>query len=143
MNEREILTADEVAEFLGVSPDVVTRLVDRRMIPCFRVEGLVRFRRATLLDWVSALERAEGGGPDRAGVTPLSSTAGDTGGPLPRDTIDLSGDTEAAAEAAARLRDALPTLYLHPPGAWAPPDPDPTQPLSSEPAQRGLEPRRS
>ena len=53
----QLLTIDQVAEFLGVSPKTVRRLM-RRGLPSVRVGRLVRFEQRDLLRWVEARKEA-------------------------------------------------------------------------------------
>jgi excisionase family DNA binding protein len=49
-----LLTLPEVAEALRVSEKTVRRLVARRVIPCVRIGGLLRFDHRDLAQWISA-----------------------------------------------------------------------------------------
>lgn len=53
----QLLTIDQVAEFLGVSPKTVRRLM-RRGLPSVRFGRLVRFEQRDLLRWVEARKEA-------------------------------------------------------------------------------------
>jgi hypothetical protein len=50
------MTLDEVAEFLRISLDELEEVVTE--LPAFEVAGQLRVRRARLLEWVEARERA-------------------------------------------------------------------------------------
>jgi excisionase family DNA binding protein len=47
-----VLTLEEAAAFLRVSPDAVMRLVAQQALPGRRIEGQWRFLRAALADWL-------------------------------------------------------------------------------------------
>lgn len=53
----QLLTIEQVAEFLGVSPKTVRRLM-RRGLPSVRFGRLVRFEQRDLLRWVEARKEA-------------------------------------------------------------------------------------
>ncbi len=53
----QLLTIEQVAEFLGVSPRTVRRLM-RRGLPSVRFGRLVRFEQRDLLRWVEARKEA-------------------------------------------------------------------------------------
>jgi excisionase family DNA binding protein len=48
----EVLTLEEAAAFLRVSPDAVMRLVVQQALPGRQIEGQWRFLRAALADWL-------------------------------------------------------------------------------------------
>jgi excisionase family DNA binding protein len=50
----EVLTLDEAAEFLRVSPDAAAELAERGLIPGRRVREEWRFLRVALADWLRA-----------------------------------------------------------------------------------------
>jgi len=52
----EVMTLDEVAEFLRVPPDALADVVGE--LPAFEVGGQVRVRRARLVEWIAERERA-------------------------------------------------------------------------------------
>jgi excisionase family DNA binding protein len=55
-----LLTTDEVAAALGVSPTTAKRLTRSGELPCVRIGRLVRYRRVDLDRWiVERLERAQ------------------------------------------------------------------------------------
>lgn len=51
-NDTEILTLDEVANYLKVSTRTVYRLAQKGEIPAFKLGGTWRFRRTELDSWV-------------------------------------------------------------------------------------------
>jgi len=53
----QLLTIEQVAEFLGVSPKSVRRLMQRGL-PSVRFGRLVRFQQRDLLRWVEARKEA-------------------------------------------------------------------------------------
>lgn len=61
----EILTLDEVAEFLKVGKRTLYRLASGGVIPAFKLGGSWRFRREDLDRWISS--RMEGTGPAEQG----------------------------------------------------------------------------
>lgn len=62
----EVLTLEEAAAFLRVSPEAVMRLVVQQALPGRPIEGEWRFLRAALADWLR----------DRSGKAVLLSQAG-------------------------------------------------------------------
>lgn len=52
--EREVLNAEEAAEFLGVDRKTVYEAVARRQLPHRRLGKRILFSRAALLEWLSA-----------------------------------------------------------------------------------------
>ena len=62
----EVLTLEEAAAFLRVSPDAVMRLVVQQALPGRQIEGQWRFLRAALADWLR----------ERSGRAVLLSQAG-------------------------------------------------------------------
>ena len=48
----EVLTLEEAAAFLRVSPEAVMRLVVQQALPGRQIEGQWRFLRAALADWL-------------------------------------------------------------------------------------------
>lgn len=56
--QRETITADEVAQILGLSTWSIYDLVRQRAIPHIRVGRRVLFRRSSILNWVDELEAA-------------------------------------------------------------------------------------
>jgi excisionase family DNA binding protein len=48
----EVLTLEEAAAFLRVTPDAVMRLVVQQAMPGRQIEGQWRFLRAALADWL-------------------------------------------------------------------------------------------
>lgn len=52
--EGEILTLDEVAQYLKAGKRTVYRLVQKGEIPGFKLGGTWRFRRAELDRWIAA-----------------------------------------------------------------------------------------
>ena len=57
----DVLTRQGAAEYLGVCPDTITRMVSRGELRHVRIGHLLRFRRAWLDAWLDS--RAQGGGP--------------------------------------------------------------------------------
>ena len=53
---REIMTLDEVAEFLRVAPEQLGEVVEE--LPAFELAGQVRVRRERLIEWIGQRERA-------------------------------------------------------------------------------------
>ena len=62
----EVLTLEEAAVFLRVSPEAVMRLVVQQGLPGRQIEGQWRFLRAALADWLR----------DKSGKAVLLSQAG-------------------------------------------------------------------
>lgn len=52
-NEGEILTLDEVAEYLKAGKRTVYRLAQNAEIPAFKLGGTWRFRRSDLDSWIA------------------------------------------------------------------------------------------
>lgn len=57
----DILTRETAAQYLGVSPATITRMVGSGELRHVRIGHLLRFRRAWLDAWLDS--RAQGGGP--------------------------------------------------------------------------------
>ena len=55
----ELLTADEVARLLGVTPEWVYSRSRQHRIPTVRLGRYVRYRRRAILEWVAGLEDGE------------------------------------------------------------------------------------
>lgn len=53
-----LLTAEEVAEILGVSPEWVYDAARERRLPCIRIGRIVRFRREAIEAWIIDQEQA-------------------------------------------------------------------------------------
>lgn len=49
-----LLSADEVASFLGVKRDTVYKLIDRNGLPAVKVGRLWKFRQRQVDDWVNS-----------------------------------------------------------------------------------------
>ena len=62
----EVLTLDEAASFLRVSPEAIMRLVVQQALPGRQIEGEWRFLRAAMADWLR----------ERSGKAILLSQAG-------------------------------------------------------------------
>ena len=61
INESEILTIKEVAEFLKVTERTIYRLAAAKQIPAFKVGGTWRFRVTDINDWIAdQSKKAEG-----------------------------------------------------------------------------------
>ena len=52
----EVLTLEEVADFLQVHPSTVYRLLKKRGIPAFKVGADWRFKQESIEQWVKKLE---------------------------------------------------------------------------------------
>ncbi len=61
----ELLTTQQAAEFLGVSPRLVSTLLRRQEVPSLKIGGLRRFDKAALLEWLrrGGSLRQESGAP--------------------------------------------------------------------------------
>jgi len=55
----DLLTADEVARLLGVTPERVHSRSRQHRIPTVRLGRYVRYRRRAILEWVAGLEDGE------------------------------------------------------------------------------------
>ncbi len=53
--EVEVMTLDEVAEFLRLSPSEMDEIVEE--LPLFEIAGRLRVRRARLVEWIEERER--------------------------------------------------------------------------------------
>jgi anti-sigma factor RsiW len=51
----EVMTLDDVAEFLRIEPDDLADVIDE--LPAFEVAGKVRVRRTRLVEWIRTRER--------------------------------------------------------------------------------------
>src|SRR5215469_15767980 len=58
----EILTVEEVAEFLKVHASTIYKLLKRREIPAFRVGADWRFHAVQIEEWVKSRTHSENGG---------------------------------------------------------------------------------
>jgi excisionase family DNA binding protein len=54
LSMKEILKIDDLAKWLDCSHDVIRDMVKANKIPHFRVGRLIRFHRASVLEWASA-----------------------------------------------------------------------------------------
>ncbi|MCC6358549.1 MAG: helix-turn-helix domain-containing protein [Phycisphaerales bacterium] len=63
MTER-LLSADDVAAFLGVKRDTVYKLIDRSGLPALKVGRLWKFRQEQINEWVNR-QSGEQQSPDR------------------------------------------------------------------------------
>lgn len=54
--EREIMTLDEVAAFLRISPDELGEIAEE--LPAFELAGRIRVRREKLIEWIAHREAA-------------------------------------------------------------------------------------
>lgn len=54
MMARDVMTVREVAEYLKVKDRTIYRLVANGEMPCFKVDGSWRFRRAEFDRWTEA-----------------------------------------------------------------------------------------
>jgi excisionase family DNA binding protein len=52
----EVMTLDEVADFLHVHPSTVYRLLKKRAIPAFKMGSDWRFNQESIEQWVKNLE---------------------------------------------------------------------------------------
>jgi excisionase family DNA binding protein len=64
--DQQVLTLEEVAEWLRVHPSTVYRLLKKRQIPAFRMGSDWRFTQASLASWIEQREAASGPGDDGA-----------------------------------------------------------------------------
>jgi len=48
----ELLTPDELAKFLSISRATVYRLVEKRLIPFYKIRGSLRFEKSDILDYL-------------------------------------------------------------------------------------------
>jgi excisionase family DNA binding protein len=55
----QVMTLEEVAEFLHVHPSTVYRLLKKRTIPAFRIGSDWRFNQESIERWVKSLEEGE------------------------------------------------------------------------------------
>lgn len=57
VDDHEVLTAEDVAELLKLSPDYVRRLSREGVLPCHRLPGGRSFRyfRTEVLDWLRSM----------------------------------------------------------------------------------------
>jgi len=68
---REIMTLDEVAEFLRLGPDEMDEVADE--LPAFELAGRLRVRRARLIEWIEHRERRYAAGRAQSQVARLLS----------------------------------------------------------------------
>jgi excisionase family DNA binding protein len=55
----EVLTLEEVADFLQIHPSTVYRLLKNRRIPAFKLGSDWRFNQESIKQWIKKLEAAE------------------------------------------------------------------------------------
>jgi excisionase family DNA binding protein len=58
----EVLTLEEVADFLHIHPSTVYRLLKNRRIPAFKVGSDWRFNQESIEQWVKKLEAEQPAG---------------------------------------------------------------------------------
>lgn len=58
MSRRTTLTAQEAAEYIGISYWLILELVKRKQIPSIRAGARVLFRESALNDWMTNQEQA-------------------------------------------------------------------------------------
>lgn len=51
-NRKEALKVSEVAKILGVTPQHIYKMAKAGLIPCFHVQGAIRFCPADLAEWI-------------------------------------------------------------------------------------------
>ena len=61
----EVMTADEVAALLSVTPVTVMRWQNTRGLPHVKIGTTTRYRRSAVFAWLSANETPEGNHPER------------------------------------------------------------------------------
>lgn len=54
VNERELLTVDEAAEYLGLSRSTLYQYAAARTVPTYRLGRLLRFDRRDLDNWIAS-----------------------------------------------------------------------------------------
>ena len=54
-----ILTSKQVAELIQAKPSTVYAWAEQRIIPCFKLNGLLRFDEDEILQWMKACKRPE------------------------------------------------------------------------------------
>jgi excisionase family DNA binding protein len=54
----EMMTADEVAEYLRVNRTMIYRLLKRKELPGFKIGTDFRLRRADIDEWINGREKA-------------------------------------------------------------------------------------
>jgi excisionase family DNA binding protein len=74
------MTADDVAELLGVRPDWVYAQSRAGRIPTITLGRYRRYRRQSIEDWIDALERANVGPSSQGGRAALARPRPGTGG---------------------------------------------------------------
>ena len=57
----EVLTLEEVADFLQIHPSTVYRLLKKQQIPAFKVGSDWRFNQQSIEQWVKQLEAKQPG----------------------------------------------------------------------------------
>jgi excisionase family DNA binding protein len=56
-----LLSARQLAELLGFSPDTIVDWAEAGSVPAFKIGGRLRFRESEVMDWLET-KRASGGG---------------------------------------------------------------------------------
>jgi PTS system nitrogen regulatory IIA component len=54
MDNTDIFTMQEVADYLKIVPNTLTRMIQRNEIPCMKVAGQWRFRRSVIDKWLNS-----------------------------------------------------------------------------------------
>lgn len=49
---QELLTPDDLADFLQISKTSVYRMIDKRLIPFYKVKGSLRFDKSDVLEYL-------------------------------------------------------------------------------------------
>lgn len=58
MSEKEVLTTEEAAEFLGIDPQTLQRWMREKDVPVIKIgPRYTRFLRSSLLEWLKRQER--------------------------------------------------------------------------------------
>ena len=55
----KILTVKQVAEMLQMNPSTVYAWAEQRLIPSFKMNGLLRFDQDEIIEWVKACKRPQ------------------------------------------------------------------------------------
>jgi len=59
VEQMKLLTAKEIAGLLRAKPSTVYAWAEQGILPCLKINGLLRFDEEEILGWLSACKRAE------------------------------------------------------------------------------------
>ena len=66
----KLLTVKEVADFLKAKPSTIYSWAEQGLVPCFKLNGLLRFSESDILAWIEAFRKESGNSYNIAGSRP-------------------------------------------------------------------------